>query len=94
MNPLRWLWKQVFDDDDPPEPNQLVILGEPPGEMVAELWKSKLEAEGIESLVKNVSPLAAYGFPSFEVLVHYKDLDPARRLLNLDTPARRERRNV
>jgi len=87
MNPLRWLWKQVFEDDDePPEPHELVLLGEPAGEALAELWKGKLKAAGIGSLVRNASAIAVYGVPSFEVLVAYEDLEPARRILNLDTP--------
>ena len=93
LNPLRWLWNQVLgDDDEPRRPDQLVLLGEPPGEIVAQMWRSKLAAEGIEALVKNVSSLAFYGVPSFQVLVRYKDFDAAREVLNLD-PWRAQRRS-
>ena len=85
MNPLRWLWKQLLSDDDrPPAPDELVVLGEPPGEAVAGFWQSTLEAEGIHSVVKNVSSLAAYGVPEFEVCVQYRDVKRARELLQLD----------
>ena len=91
MNPLRWFLRQVLgEDDDPPGPDQLVLLGDPPGEIVAQMWRSKLAAEGIEALVKNVSSLALYGVPSFQVLVRYKDLDAAREVLNLDPPQTQE----
>jgi hypothetical protein len=88
MNPFRWLWEQVFsDDDEPAAPDQLVLLGEPPGEAVAGLWQSTLRAEGIHSIVKNVSSLAVYGVPAFEVWVQYKDVGRARALLRLDDEA-------
>ena len=84
MNPLRWLWREVFGDDvSPPEADQLVVLGEPCGEALAGLWRSTLQAAGIKSMAKNVSSLAIYGFSQFEVLVRYKDLERARQLLDL-----------
>ena len=85
MNLLRSLWRQLFADDNrPPAPDQLVVLGEPGGEALAGFWQSTLESEGIECMVRNVSALAAYGVPRFEVLVRYRDLDRARLLLHLD----------
>ena len=92
MNPLKWLWQQLLGDDNrPPAPDQLVVLGQPPGEALAGFWQSTLKSEHIESMVRNVSSLAAYGLPQFEVLVQYKDLERARQLLELeddgDTPS-------
>jgi hypothetical protein len=84
VNSLRWLWKQVFSDDELSAQDQLVLLGEPPGEAVAGLWRSTLRAEGIHSVVKNVSSLALYGVPAFEVWVQHKDVGRACELLGLD----------
>jgi len=85
VNPLKWLWRQVFEDDNrPPAPDQLVVLGEPAGEALAGFWKETLESEHIESMVRNVSSIAVYGAPQFEVLVRYRDLERARSLLNLN----------
>jgi hypothetical protein len=88
VNPLKWLWNQLLrDDDGPPAPDQIVVLGEPDGEAIAGFWKSTLEAEGIESMVRNVSSVAVYGLPQFEVLVRYRDVERARRVLHLDDEA-------
>jgi hypothetical protein len=57
---------------------------EPPGEAVAGLWRSTLRAEGIHSVAKNVSSLALYGVPAFEVWVQHKDVRRACELLGLD----------
>ncbi len=59
MNPLRWLWRQMFEDDDsPPAPDQLVLLGEPDGEIVAGFWEGMLKDKGIRCVVKNVNSIA------------------------------------
>lgn len=84
LNPLKWLWKAVFDDDNsPPDPDQLVVLGEPCGEALAGLWKNTLEAGNVKSMTRNVSAIAIYGLPQFQVLVRYKDMERARQLLAL-----------
>jgi hypothetical protein len=88
VHPLKWLWQLLLGDDNrPPEPDQLVVLAQPAGEALAGLWQSTLEAERIESMVRNVSSIAAYGAPEYELLVRYKDLERARRLLELDDEA-------
>ncbi len=88
MNPLKWLWRQLLGDDNrPPAPDQLVVLAQPAGEALAGFMHETLEAEHIESMVRNVSSIAAYGAPQFELLVQYKDVERARRLLNLDDEA-------
>jgi hypothetical protein len=93
MNPIRWLWEQVFsDDDEPAAPDQLVLLGEPAGESLAGLWQGILLGDGIRSVLKNVSSLALYGVPAFEVWVQYKDVDRARTLLRFDREARPDAR--
>jgi Putative prokaryotic signal transducing protein len=84
MNPLRWLWRQVFDDDENPlAADQLVVLGMPSGEALAGLWQSTLESAQIHSMVRNVNSIAVYGLPQWEVLVQYTDLERARELLDL-----------
>lgn len=85
MNPLKWQYGLVLGDDNrPPAPDQFVVLAQPAGEALAGFWHETLEAEHIESMVRNVSSLAAYGAPQFELLVQYKDVERARRLLDLD----------
>lgn len=88
MNPLRWLWRVLMEDDDsPPEPDQLVLLAEPDGEAVAGLWEGMLAHNGIGCVVKNVSGIAhlrSNAIPMFEVHVLYRDLSRARELLGLD----------
>jgi hypothetical protein len=88
VNPLRWLWRQMFVDDDspPPDPDQLVLLAEPDGEIVAGLWEGILKDKGIGCVVKNrnaIAYLRSNAIPMFELHVLYRDLDRARQLLGL-----------
>ncbi len=88
MNPFRWLWRVLLEDDDsPPEPGQVVLLGEPDGEAVAGLWQGILEDKGIRCVVKNVNGIAhlrSNAISMFEVHVLYRDLGRARELLGLE----------
>lgn len=87
MNPLRWLWRLVFEDDDaPPDPDQLVLLALPDGEAVARLWAGILQNRGIPSVVRDTSlysPGYRIGAPRMEVLVRYEHLEAAREILGL-----------
>ena len=87
MNPLRWLWRALMEDDEPrePEPDEVVLLAEVDGEGAAELWRGILLQQGIRSMAKNVSAIAytRHGSP-WEVHVQYEDLPRARELLGLD----------
>ena len=87
MNPLRWLKRVLLEDDDlPPDPDQLVLLAEPEGEIVAGLWRGILEDKGVRCLVKNVNGIAhlqSNAVPMFEIHVLYKDVERARQLIGL-----------
>ena len=87
MNPLRWLWRVLMEDDDsPPDPDQVVFLAQPDGEIVAGLWEGILRDKGIACVVKNVNSVAHLrmnAVPMFELHVRYADLDRARELLGL-----------
>ena len=87
MNPLRWLWRQMFEDEEvrEPAPDEVVCLAEVEGEGTAEMWCGMLEQRGIHSMAKNVSAIAymRHGSP-WEVHVLYRDLARARELLGLD----------
>jgi hypothetical protein len=88
VNPLRWLWRLVFEDDDaPPDPGQLVLLALPDGEALAHLWHGLLENQGIPSLVRDTalySPGYRVGAPRMEILVRYEHLDRAREILGVE----------
>lgn len=60
MNPLRWLWREMFEDEDPrePAPDEIVCLAEVDGEETAEMWRGMLKQRGIHSMAKNVSAIA------------------------------------
>ena len=89
MNPLRWLLRVLLEDDDsPPDPDQVVLLGEPDGEAVAGLWQGILADKGIHCMVTNVNGIAhlrSNAISMFEVRVLYRDLERARELLGLTT---------
>lgn len=89
MNPLRWLRRVLLEDDEsPPHPDQVVLLGVPDGEAVAGLWQGILEDKGIHCLVKNTNGIAylrSNAIAMFEVHVLYRDLARARELLGLAT---------
>lgn len=88
MNPLFWLWKQIFEDnDDPPDPDQLVELCAPSGEPLPGLWQGILKSEGILSVAKSDRPPFGFGTPSITIQVQYKDYDRARELLDLEAGA-------
>ena len=90
MNALRWLWRQVFEDDDSrePAPDEIVCLAEVEGEGTAEMWCGMLKQRGIHSMAKNMSALAHWRLGSpWEVHVLYRDLARARELLGLDDEA-------
>ena len=86
MNPFRWLWRALLEDDEPrePRPDEIVVLREVDGEGTAELWRGILEQRGIHSMAKNRSAIAytRHGSP-WLVYVQYKDLPEARELLGL-----------
>jgi hypothetical protein len=86
VNPLRWLRRQMFEDDEPrePRPEEIVLLAEVDGEGSAELWRGILEQRGIHSMAKNLSAIAytRHGSP-WAVYVQYADLPKARELLGL-----------
>jgi len=87
VNPLHRLWRAIFEDDNrPPEPDQLVVLGEPSNEAEAQLWRDMLDDAGIRSMARDVSPTAGYpsrGLPMMEVRVLQRDLDRAREIVRL-----------
>ena len=73
-----------------PEPDDLVLLGNPESEAEAELWRNILAQWGIAALVRNRSATAYLHFAdNYEVLVRHDDLDEARQLVGLEdqTPA-------
>lgn len=61
-DPLRWLWREMLEDDDPrePAPDEIVCVAEVEGEGTAEMWCGMLEQRGIHSMAKNVSTLAPW----------------------------------
>ena len=87
MNPLRWLARQLFEDDDAlPGPEEMVRLARPDGQLVAGLWREMLQRQGIESLLKNAQPVSVYigeYFGRYEVHVLQRDLERARDILGL-----------
>ena len=92
MNPLRWLWHTLMEDDEArePRPDEIVLLAEPDGEAVAGLWEGILAHNGIGCVIKNVNGIAhlrSNAIAMFEVHVLYRDLARARELLGLDDQA-------
>ena len=60
MNPFRWLWRVLFEDEEQePRPDEIVELGHVDGEGAAELWRAILEQRGIHSMAKNTSAIAS-----------------------------------
>jgi hypothetical protein len=89
VNPLRWLWRLVFEDDDsPPDPDQLVLLALPDGEALARLWQGLLDNRGIPCVVRDTAlyaPGFRIGAPRMEILVRYEHLEAARNVLGIDS---------
>ena len=87
MNPLRWLMRLLFEDDDaPPGPEEMVLLAEPDGQLVAGLWQEMLQRQGIDCLIKNTQPVSVYigeYLGRYEIHVLYRDLERAREVLGL-----------
>ena len=83
---VRWLRPssrrgEPADDDDP------VVIAEPAGELEAQMLRSKLEAHGIRSYIRNSDgPTMPGGVPpallGWEVLVRSADAEEAEALLN------------
>ena len=65
MNPLRWLWRVLLEDDEPrePRPDEIVVLREVDGEGTAELWRGILEQRGIHFPVAPARKAALHGAP-------------------------------
>ncbi len=70
-----------------PNPDDTVVVALPPNEGIGALWKSMLENAGIESMLRDVSPLYL-GYPNWapemELCVCYRELDRAREVLGVD----------
>ena len=88
---VRWWYRWMFvDSDEPPAPDDLVLLVEPDNDMEAEVMRSKLDSFGIPALVKNTNALSYYRanwVPMLELHVRYRDVRQARELLGLEEPA-------
>ena len=95
MNPLRWLYRQVFEDDDSePKPDDLVVVAEPADDGVAGIWRDQLGRNGIRSMLKDRNSLNTMGMRfgqlwphQYELYVLYRDLEAAREILGLDADA-------
>jgi hypothetical protein len=88
VNPLRWLVRLLFEDDnEPPGPEELVLLARAEGEAVAGMWREMLRNQGIESMIKNTNPVAVYVgeyFGRCEIHVLHRDLERARAVLGIE----------
>ncbi len=86
MAALRWWYRWMFvDSDEPPAPDDVVLLVEAETDTEAEVMRGKLEGFGIPVLVKNVASFTHV--PAPELHVQYRDVARARELLGLDEPA-------
>lgn len=67
-----------------PQPDDIVLLGNPESEAEAELWRGILAQWGIVALVRNRSATAYLQFADhYEVLVRHDNLEEARQLVGL-----------
>ena len=93
MNPLRWLYRQVFEDGDrEPKPDELVVVAEPADDAVAGIWRDQLERHGIRSMLKERNTLNTMGMRfgqlwphQYELYVLYRDLSAAREILGQES---------
>ncbi|HEY7802098.1 MAG TPA: hypothetical protein VIE40_05440 [Dehalococcoidia bacterium] len=70
-----------------PKPDDTVVVALPANEGEGALWKGMLEHNGIECMLRDVSPLYR-GYlnwaPEMELDVCYRDLERAREILGVD----------
>ena len=70
--------------DDPPDPDEAIVLLEAGSAMEAEVARAKLDAFGIPAFIRNTTTIAAYGntpFGAWEVMVRHRDYVRAQSVL-------------